>query len=145
MNNRPLSSHFLVVLQLIGICLAIWPSPPYHPVGFALTVPGGFLVLWVFWFNRPGNFSIYPEPLVASKLITTGPYRFLRHPMYTALVFIIIGFSLVNLQWHSLIGALLVIAVVSQKIPREENYLRELFPEYIEYEKNTWKLFPGIW
>lgn len=39
---------------------------------------------WAVWANRPGNFNIRPAPRAGARLVTQGPYRLIRHPMYTA-------------------------------------------------------------
>ena len=55
------------------------------PVG-ALMMAGTSvaLIAWAIIHNRPGNFNIRPTPKVRGVLVTTGPYRWIRHPMYTS-------------------------------------------------------------
>ena len=49
------------------------------------------LGLWALSANRPGNFNIRPEPKTDGQLVQTGPYRWIRHPMYTAVLLFSIG------------------------------------------------------
>jgi protein-S-isoprenylcysteine O-methyltransferase Ste14 len=46
------------------------------------------LGLWALSANRPGNFNIRPEPKADGQLVQTGPYRWIRHPMYTAVLWL---------------------------------------------------------
>ena len=44
------------------------------------------LAAWTLAHNRPGNFNIRPAPKAQGHLVTTGPYRWIRHPMYTSVL-----------------------------------------------------------
>jgi protein-S-isoprenylcysteine O-methyltransferase Ste14 len=74
--------------------------------------------------------------------VTTGIYAHIRHPMYTAVIVMFLGYllffgSLVNIPlW---IGILVLYAV---KAVKEEGVLAERFPEYEEYKSRTWRFFP---
>lgn len=54
--------------------------------GIALVAAGALLGLWAIGVNRPGNFNVRPVPRPGATLVTTGPYRFVRHPMYSSLL-----------------------------------------------------------
>jgi len=138
-------SHVLVITQLIGMVLAVWPGDWAWEKGFLLIDGGIGLGIWVLWHNRPGNFSIYPEPIAASRLITGGPYRRIRHPMYTALLLTVCGIALVQNNWVNGVGLGLVLFAVLNKIPREERYLKERYEEYADYCHTTYRLMPGIY
>ncbi len=80
----------LVLLQfglLAVLALLAWPAvEQWHipPVAWAATVAAVLLAAWAFSANRPGNFNIHPRPRVGGTLVTSGPYGWIRHPMYTA-------------------------------------------------------------
>jgi len=145
MRQISVYSQLLVSIQITGMGLTIWPGQFQWFPGIVIVAFGGALGLWVIAFNKLGNFSIYPEPIESSQLITNGPYKWIRHPMYTALILLMQGVALINAQWINAVGVLLVLIAVLNKIPREEIYLSEKFKYYPEYCLSTRKLIPGIW
>ena len=138
-------SHALVITQVIGMVLAVWPGEWGWERGFLLVDAGIGLGIWVLWHNRPGNFSIYPEPIDRSRLITSGPYKRIRHPMYTALLLLVCGFALIQGNTINGVGLAVVLFAVLNKIPREEQYLTERYEEYAAYSRTTYRLMPGIY
>jgi protein-S-isoprenylcysteine O-methyltransferase Ste14 len=88
------------------------------------------------------SFSTMPE---ARALVTTGPYRYVRHPLYVAEELAIIG---VFLQNRSLIALCLLIVqfwLQLQRMRCEEKVLAEAFPSYSDYCRRTARLLPGIY
>jgi len=81
-------------------------------------------------FNRIGNFSIYPTPKPGGVLVTGGPYRWIRHPMYTALMLMMVGIAGYNGHWLNAAGAALVAAVVVTKARVEEQLMAASFDGY---------------
>ncbi len=143
----PLIAHLLVLLQLTGIGAACIPvdsvnhGSPYALVICALGLGGGIATLC---YNRPGNFSIYPQPRPGARLITTGPYRYIRHPMYLSLIVMMLGVALFNFHWVNFAGLALVTAAVSGKALLEERLLRMQYPAYAEYMQHTRRIIPGL-
>jgi protein-S-isoprenylcysteine O-methyltransferase Ste14 len=79
-------------------------------------------------------------------VVTRGPYRWVRHPSYTGLLLIVVGFSLAAGNWLSLGAGLLVIPAFVRRIHVEEAELeRVLGDTYRHYEAGTARLVPGIW
>jgi protein-S-isoprenylcysteine O-methyltransferase Ste14 len=88
------------------------------------------------------SFSVMAE---SRQLVTSGPYRFVRHPLYLAEEIAIIG---VFIQFASVWTALLVavqIAVQLRRMHNEELVLTASFPEYAAYRRNTARLIPSIY
>ena len=105
-----LQSRLWVAAQfgLIAVML-LWPADwGWSGAGFALGALAVALVLWVFAHNRPGNFNIRPEPKEGARLVTGGPYRWVRHPMYVALL---LGMAGVAAMSHGLAQAILWLAL----------------------------------
>lgn len=78
------------------------------------------------------------------RLITSGPYSFVRHPMYTSLVLVLSGTSLCLDHFVNYLGLALVVGAVFLKAQREERFLGALFPEYGEYTKKTYRFIPFV-
>ena len=79
------------------------------------------------------------------KVITTGPYRWIRHPAYTGMIVVYIGMVMALGTW---LGTLLTFAIVTGSLlyrihVEEQSLLTALDDEYLEYMKLTWLLFPG--
>ena len=79
------------------------------------------------------------------RLITDGPYRWLRHPAYTGMVLIYLGIALALGTWLGGVVTLgVMLAATLYRIRVEEQVLIQVFGnEYREYMKRTWRLFPG--
>ena len=95
-------------------------------------------------FYLRSNWSLFASIKEGQKLITNGPYRLVRHPMYSSMTVIVLGSGL--LISNSLIllftpGVFIVYYIRSKK---EETLLRAEFPEYNEYSRKTKMLIPGI-
>ena len=105
-------------------------------VGFGLTVYA------LTHLNR--SFSIMPE---ARRLVTGGPYRFVRHPVYLFEQIGIVGLFLPYL--YSSVWAALMLAAQFfcqfQRMSSEECVLQQTFPDYGEYARRTARLVPGIY
>jgi len=72
-----------ISLGLIAVTGPIFPSNIYL---LMIELLGLGLGIWAVYRMRIGNFNIVPDPLARSKLVTAGPYRLIRHPMYLALL-----------------------------------------------------------
>lgn len=82
------------------------------------------------------------------QLITSGPYKYLRNPSYTAVLVILMGLGLGIGNWLSILVLLAagVLAYVSRVALVEERALVEQFgKEFQDYKKKTWALIPFIW
>lgn len=138
----------LVAGQLGCIALCCYPQGWQNvgsPWWLLLCVAGALLGVVVLFYNRPGNFSIYPEICEGATLITEGPYRWMRHPMYTALIMMMIGVSGYNGRWINQVAALALIAIVVTKALREEKLLPRIFPAYPDYANTTKRFIPYIY
>ncbi len=80
------------------------------------------------------------------KLVTTGPYAYIRHPIYLGMLLMGAGTLAVTDSTLVAIGAVLVIISFIQRIKKEEALMAKHFPkEYGKYQKRTKKLIPFVW
>jgi protein-S-isoprenylcysteine O-methyltransferase Ste14 len=106
----------------------------------ALMLTGTLLALWsALALGR--SFSLLPQ---ARTLVTSGPYRFVRHPMYAGGLLIALGE--VWLRFSPLVLGLNLVFLAAQlvRLRYEEDLLARTFPEYAAYRKRTSALIPGI-
>ena len=100
-------------------------------------------VLALFVLNRLGkSFSVMAE---ARKLVTEGPYRIVRHPLYFTEGIAIVGVFLPYLSIQAAFLFVLLVAVQLIRMHYEEQVLRSTFPEYADYARRTRRVIPGVW
>jgi len=150
------SRNLLIVSLAIAIVLGIFVAPTLLPqftvptkavaIGVALIWAGIAVRVWA--IRTLGNF--FNTRVVVrqdQRLITSGPYKYLRNPAYTGIVMTILGFGVAMGNWISLI-TLLAFGCVPflLRIAVEDRALAARFgQEYEEYRRNTWSLLPFIW
>lgn len=96
-------------------------------------------------YNKIGNFSVYPELKPHAMLITSGPYRYIRHPMYTSLIIMMLGIALYNYHWLNTVGVVMVIFAVINKANIEEKFLLMRFTDYAQYQQKSDRFLPLIY
>lgn len=91
------------------------------------------------------NYSTTLHINEGQSLVTRGPYRYVRHPMYTALITVGIGLGLLSTSWYFLVPFIATGIVIAFRTRREEEALIERFgDEYIQYAQVTGRFFPLI-
>ena len=83
------------------------------------------------------NLSPFPRPLNNSNLVTTGIYRFTRHPMYYSLIFISFGVFITKLSIYYLFLSISLGLIIKLKIALEEKYLNNKFKNYLIYKNKV--------
>jgi len=111
-----------------------------------LAVQASFFALAVWARRNLGrNWSGRIEIKVGHELVRSGPYRLLRHPIYTANIGMYVGTALVSGQGHAVVGVAMVMVAYWRKVRLEEAKLREAFgAEYAGYRRATWGAVPGL-
>ncbi len=130
------------------LCLAaIVTSGPWPRAGLSLLLAlcGAGLGGWAVAVMRRTRFRIVPDVHREARLMDQGPYRLLRHPLYTSPLLLTAGFVLAapapgRWAWW---GALAVDLII--KLHHEERLLRRRFPQYDAYCQRTWRLLPWIY
>jgi protein-S-isoprenylcysteine O-methyltransferase Ste14 len=85
-----------------------------------------------------------PVPAAGARLRTTGPYRFVRHPIYTGVVLIVVAMAVRSGSFSGLILGLATIVFFHWKASWEEQRLRERFPGYADYASRTPRFLPRL-
>ncbi len=91
------------------------------------------------------NLTPFPKPAPDGRLVRSGVYALLRHPLYTAVFCGSMGWALVWRSWPALLAALALGPLLDIKARREERWLRQQFPEYAGYEHRTRRFIPWIY
>lgn len=129
----------LLLLAAPSLMQAPFPALAWLAIGLS-----GIVGLWALQANRPGNFNIRPTPHARGKLVAHGPYRWIRHPMYTAVSLLgmacalALGSALAWLLWLVLCMVLLTKALL------EERWMTTMHPTYAHYQARTRRFIPFI-
>jgi protein-S-isoprenylcysteine O-methyltransferase Ste14 len=135
----------LVLAPLRGLGRLLPATPAVMAPGLALAVVGICLAIWArrhLGRNWSGEITIKVE----HQLIRSGPYRLLRHPIYTGILAMYAGAAVVTGERLSALGLVIVCFAYWRKIRLEEANLATAFgTEYESYRRESWALLPGIW
>ena len=86
-----------------------------------------------------------PEPTEKAQLTQSGPYKWVRHPMYSAVVLAAIGAAISHATLIHTITAIALVVVLILKIRLEEHFLLSAYDDYANYKSNTKALVPFIY
>jgi protein-S-isoprenylcysteine O-methyltransferase Ste14 len=113
-------------------------------VGWAVTLAGLALAVAArMWLGR--NWSGTVTLKKDHELIRTGPYAYVRHPIYTGLLLALIGTAIAIGQWQALVGVALVALALVRKMTVEERFMRDQFGEaYARYRARVRALVPFV-
>ncbi len=147
MSKNKLYPYILVTFQLgsLGYLLISGPLIAYSWLGILVEATGFILGIVAIYIAGVHNVNIAPLPKQGGRLITYGPYRYLRHPMYLAQVLAVIPLVIDYFTYIRFAALLLLIIALLLKMPYEEKGLKHQFgDDYIKYMKNTKKVIPFI-
>lgn len=124
----------------------IWPpSPPAYGLGLLMLLAGFAITVWArltLGRNWSGSVTIKDS----HELVQSGPYRWVRHPIYSGLVLAFFGSALGLDEWRGALAAVLVFVAFRIKLGIEERWMTGHFgPNYEAYRKRTKMLIPLLW
>jgi protein-S-isoprenylcysteine O-methyltransferase Ste14 len=131
------------LLMVTGILLLYFTGGlfVYDPVVIALQILAAALMFWArITFGRR---SFHAQP-TEGGLVTTGPYKYIRHPIYSAVLLFAWSGLLANFTLISLCFDLVLLAGTFARIFCEEHLVRTQYPEYNEYAERTKRLIPFL-
>lgn len=104
----------------------------------------GFILFFVAVLTLGKSLSLYPTPSPKSELIIHGVYKYIRHPIYTGLLFFLLGLSIVLAGISKFILFVIALILFSKKADYEEKRLVLKFKNYEKYKAKTGKFLPKI-
>lgn len=150
-NQSLVIALLLIVFVMLFVLSAIdhrlaWSSVPLWVVacGNALVALGFLIVFFVFKENTYASAII--EVNADQKIISTGPYAYVRHPMYAGGVVLLAGIPLALGAWWGLLLVVLMVLLIGCRLLLEEAFLIEHLDGYKDYQnKVSYRLLPFIW
>ena len=136
----------LLVLPIPGLTQRFLPERRWLVVA-GLVIQAAFIAFAV-WSRRHLGRNWSGEVRIATdhELVRSGPYRYIRHPIYTAVLGMYCGTALVSGQIHALVGLVVVTAAYWRKIGLEERALEARFgADHAAYRRGTWNLIPYVY
>ncbi len=113
-------------------------------VGDGLVALGLLCIYFVFKANSFTSATI--ETATEQKVISTGPYALIRHPMYSGAFVMLVGIPLALGSWWGLLAVVPMVIVITWRLLDEEAFLGKNLPGYEEYRKKVkYRLLPLIW
>ncbi len=110
----------------------------------AMVLGGELAMMWVLWTNRYAGRTIRVEE--GQTVITSGPYRVVRHPLYAFSLLMFVFAPLALGSYVTLPALLLFLPIYVLRIKNEEKVLRAELPGYTEYcQRMRWRILPGVW
>jgi protein-S-isoprenylcysteine O-methyltransferase Ste14 len=113
------------------------------PVTLAVQAAAALLMIWARVTFGRRSFHATANP-TAGGLVTSGPYRYWRHPIYAAILYFTWAGVLSHLSTGSIAAALVITAGLGVRMFLEEKLLRREYPEYREYSARTKRVLPFL-
>jgi protein-S-isoprenylcysteine O-methyltransferase Ste14 len=154
--EKETTQKIIMAFAMAGfIALLIFPAfdhrfgwsklPPYVVLaGDALVALGFFLTFLVLKENSYSASTV--QVVEGQKVISTGPYAIVRHPMYAGALVMLLGIPLALGSWWGLCALLFIVPVLIWRLLDEERLLRKELPGYVEYTRKVpYRLVPYLW
>jgi protein-S-isoprenylcysteine O-methyltransferase Ste14 len=149
------------LLSLYGVAMMImwivagldfrnsWSSgigPLAQLTAMAIVIGGYALVVWATGTNAYFSQVVRIQTERRHTVVSSGPYRYVRHPAYVGMTLVVIGAPLMLGSWWALIPGVVAALLMIARTKFEDQTLQAELPGYAEYAQHTrYRLVPGIW
>ena len=142
-----------IILWIIILVISFWDlKHPIYTVNTPMRISGIIIFLSALTFrvyaattlNKSYSYTL--EIREGHQLVTSGLYKYIRHPIYTGVILGAFSIPIYSSSLRGFVVTMLVIPLFMYRIGNEEKMLIEKYGEkYEEYQEHTWKLFPYIY
>jgi len=140
-------NYLLVFIQFAGILFFIFtgPSIPASVPVFVLQAIAFVLGVWAIVAMKLHTLTVLPSVKQGGKLCSSGPYRILRHPMYTAVLLFLLALLINQYSMSRAVVFAVVFVDLMFKMQVEEKILLFHYPNYKKYMQGTYRLIPFVY
>jgi protein-S-isoprenylcysteine O-methyltransferase Ste14 len=149
MDRRTIGWAFVAGQVVLLVALVLlpggddWPTPSWVWMVGQVFVIAGFVVMIVASLGLGRGLTPTPVPNARGERITRGLYRYVRHPIYTGVLSIVVGLTLRSGSVVTVVLAVVTVLFFDRKARWEEAQLRERYPDYADYASHTPRFVPG--
>jgi protein-S-isoprenylcysteine O-methyltransferase Ste14 len=140
-----LAFFIFIILPPLDYRFGVSPVPAYLSVAGNIVIVLSFLfIFWVLKVNSyaAANISVADD----QRVIDSGPYAYVRHPMYAGALWLFIGMPLALGSWLTICLVPLILPLLLWRLLDEEKILRRDLPGYSEYASRVrYRLIPHVW
>lgn len=111
----------VVIIQILAVALMVWARITFG--------------------SRSFHYAANPTQ---GGLVTSGPYKFVRHPIYAAIALFVLAGVTANTHWMNILLLAVIVLGIGLRIYCEERLIRQEYPEYDEYAKRTRRIIPFV-
>lgn len=124
-----------------------WPTSwrTTHLAVTLLLTGGGATILLAAAVRLGANLTPFPRPLPTGRLVTSGVYRLIRHPIYSGIGVLALALAWSRFALPALLLSVVLLLFFDRKARREERWLAEQFPEYPAYLQRSWRFVPWLY
>ena len=143
----PVLSIWLIIMPLDAVRFH-WSLMPtwFHVVGAIVLLLSFYLTYLTYHENPYLSSAVRIQEERGQTVVSTGPYRYVRHPLYTSALLFFLGSALLLGSWIGVILGLLVVGLLALRALREEQVLRKDLKGYDAYMTRVrWRFIPHIW
>jgi protein-S-isoprenylcysteine O-methyltransferase Ste14 len=138
---------WLAFMSLDAVRFHWSPVPAWLQMVGSLILLGSFYLIFVAFRENS-----YASPVVriqadrGQTVISSGPYHYVRHPMYSGILVFALGTPLLLGSWYGVLGGGIFVAILARRAVLEERTLREELPGYAAYmQRVKYRLIPHVW
>lgn len=135
--------YFGMIGGLLGL-LAMRSLFSSSPLIISLQVVANLLLLWARVTFGRRSYHAVANP-TEGGLVTGGPYRYIRHPIYAAMCLFTAAGVAAHGSWNTAFCAGLVLVSALIRIICEEDMVARRYPEYAQYKARTWRMIPFVY
>jgi protein-S-isoprenylcysteine O-methyltransferase Ste14 len=139
--------YLLVAIQFIGIFYFIFTGSVFPENIYVLIIEAiaTLIGVWAVLAMKLHTVTVLPSVKKGGQLCTTGPYRVIRHPMYTAVLLLLSGLLLNNYSHTGLVVFFIVLVDLIVKMNVEEKILLAHYTDYKNYMTKTKRIIPFLY
>lgn len=148
MSNKA-KGNLLVILQFALIAAIVLMAvdevnEPWIYIGGVLFIAPGLIIIYFGIKQLGGSLTVHPQPKSDAKLIETGLYKVVRHPIYTGLLLATFGSVVQSMAVVKLFVWLILVVVLNYKARWEEKLLSATYANYADYMTRTGRFVPRL-